>query len=91
METNEKPVVNFVICEEADRLAHHIAEETAVSTIECMTSTETVDGATWLDISVEGVFEPLNVEADDEIRYLELRNMLRYHPTNHNLVQIVEA
>jgi limonene-1,2-epoxide hydrolase len=89
METNDKTC--FVMSEEEYTLAQKIATETCVSTIECMTTEETIDGATWIDISVMGVFKPVNLEAAEEIRYLALRNLLRYHPTRPNLVQIVEA
>lgn len=84
-------VGTFVICEEVDRLAHELAAQWIGSILYSETEEIEVDGETWLDLNSPSSLEFLViVQFADEIRYAELRNLLRHHPTQPNLVQIVE-
>ena len=92
MTMNGKNCGTFVVCEEADRLAHELALASAISAIDSMASIREVDGETWrdLDYNCDGN-GPIKDFLEDDCLYLELRGALRHHPTRPNLVQIVTA
>jgi hypothetical protein len=69
-----------------DDLVHVLADEASISAVECMTLSKEIDGDKWLDLDSDDI-EVLS----REILYLEWRGLLRHHPTDPNLVQIVEV
>lgn len=74
-----------------DDLAHVLADEASISAVECMTLSKEIDGDKWLDLDSDDI-EGKNIEVlSREILYLEWRGLLRHHPTDPNLVQIVEV
>ena len=80
------------ICE-ALRLAVELADELSFSSIDSQCRTEFVDGAQWADLDTQSSFDPRYTVEEafpDEIRYCELRGLLRRHPERPNLVQEIE-
>jgi len=72
---------------EVDRLAHEIAEEAARELIDSNSFVEMRDGVEWRDLT-DKEFDCL-VELELELKYLELRGILRRHPTKPQLVRVL--
>jgi hypothetical protein len=68
-----------------DALAHELAAEHAKSVIESESLYGEIEGEErWL------CFDSVPPWCEKEVRYLEARKLLRHHPNDSNLVQIVE-
>lgn len=70
------------------RLAVQIALESATSLVESCTREVERDGQIWLDFS-DPVMDYM-AEIEDELRFLELSERLRRHPTEPKLVQLMD-
>lgn len=88
---NGKPVGTFVICEAVDRLAHELAEAAAIVFIETEALAVSIAGQRWFDVSFN-ISRDMTVreEGSKEIEYLDARGLLRHHPDQPNLVQILK-
>jgi hypothetical protein len=76
--------------EEADKLAHEIATENALLIIDCTAAEQDMDGETWFDIDSLALHRKVREEMASELRYLELRGLVKHHPTLDNLIQLTE-
>ena len=76
---------------EVNKLAHQIALESACTIIECHTLHVKDIGEDWFDLNDTELGVPLGIFLKDELRYLTLRDALRWHPSKPNLVRIVEV
>jgi len=76
---------------EVNKLAHALALEWAITTLRSETLAVEIDGVKWqdLNITVDGV--PLGSALRDEIRYLNLREVICWHPVKPNLFRFVEV
>jgi hypothetical protein len=75
---------------EQNRLAHILAVIAVESILNGMTIEQEIDGERWRSLDDEWDFHPFRENFADEVRYAELRGMLRHHPTRPELVQLVD-
>lgn len=71
------------------RLAFQIADEQAWELVDSSSVEVERDGERWRDLA-DREFDYL-VELESELRYLELAGLLRRHPTEPRLVQLIEG
>jgi hypothetical protein len=76
---------------EMTNLAHELALNQAMGTLECETLSVDMDGQEWMDVDTDVDGVPLGIALKKEIRYLTLRGALCWHPQKPNLVRIVEV
>jgi hypothetical protein len=72
---------------EVDRLAHEVAERAARVLIDSCSILEEEDGREWRNLD-DKEFDYL-AELDVELKYLELRGILRRHPTERHRVRVL--
>lgn len=71
----------------AERLAQEIADEAAWIVIMAGCNIKMVDGIKWWNTKD---MDPVDLPIDKEVRYLELRGLLEHHPTDPNLVRVIQ-
>jgi len=78
-------------CGEENDLAHGIAEESARELIESASFYEEIDGVKYIDTNQKALENETVADAfEDELHYLDLREMLKRHPQRPNLICILE-
>lgn len=77
--------------QEINNLARELADESVVNLIESMTHSEMVDNELWHNLDSPFFEDSVAVSFERDIRFAEARGLLRHHPTQNNLVQIVEV
>ena len=76
---------------EITKLANDIALDAATEVLDSHTLTVELDGQKWHDIDTEIFGLPLGLALKKELRYLTLREALVWHPTQPNLVRVIEV